>query len=243
MPATSAAAKSAPAAKKAAAPAAKKAAAAKKVPAKKTAAKAAPKADTSKVKAGVVTYNSEGNNDPKSRYYSREAHWPGGASGVTIGRGYDMGSRSEATVKKDLMAAGVSESKAAEFAKGAGKTGADAKDFVEKNKAALGEITEDAQANLFNSTYPAYEKQAQAAYEKKVAGIKDAAAWGDLKPSVKDVAVDFAYQQGDLWNKQVEAIAKNDPTGLADYIKTDPRTSQYETGRQRAKYLESGNGN
>jgi Type VI secretion system/phage-baseplate injector OB domain/Bacterial toxin homologue of phage lysozyme, C-term len=250
-----AAAKTAPAAKKAAPPAAKSAPAAKKsaassssVPAAKTpaakkaalAAKTSSDGGASKVKAGVVTYSAEGNNVPSSPYYSRAAHWPGGSSGVTIGRGYDMGSRSEATVKRDLMQAGVPEDKAAAFAKGAGLTGEPAHEFVKKNKATLGEISEDAQANLFNAVYPKYEKAAQAAYEKKVANVPGAAAWSDLKPAVKDVAVDFAYQQGDLWNAQVAAIAKNDPGALASYVNSDPRVSQYEKGRQRAKYLGGG---
>jgi hypothetical protein len=41
-----------------------------------------------KVAKGQATYNSEGNEGGK--YHSRKAHHPTAASGVTIGRGYDL---------------------------------------------------------------------------------------------------------------------------------------------------------
>lgn len=44
-------------------------------------------------------------------------HWPGGASGVTLGPGYDMKDRSAASVTVDLQAIGIDAS-AAEDASG-----------------------------------------------------------------------------------------------------------------------------
>src|SRR5262249_51741927 len=45
------------------------------------------------VSQGQVTFDAEGNDLVASPYYSRKIIWPGNAeSGVTIGRGYDMGS-------------------------------------------------------------------------------------------------------------------------------------------------------
>ena len=56
---------------------------------------------------GQVTFDAEGNDDPKSIYYSRVVHWPGNdLSGVTLGRGYDMGDRSCAEVQADLAGLG-----------------------------------------------------------------------------------------------------------------------------------------
>jgi hypothetical protein len=46
----------------------------------------------------AFTWAAEGNDNPKSPYYSRVPHWPGEKSGLTIGRGYDIGQRSAAEV-------------------------------------------------------------------------------------------------------------------------------------------------
>src|SRR5690606_34158303 len=51
---------------------------------------------------GQVTFDAEGNDIPGNAYFSRVLHWPGGASGVTIGRGYDMKERTQAAVLQDL---------------------------------------------------------------------------------------------------------------------------------------------
>jgi hypothetical protein len=51
-------------------------------------------------------------------------------SGLTIGRGYDMGTRTEEEIKRDLKAAGVDKDKAALIAKASGLQGAAAPKFV-----------------------------------------------------------------------------------------------------------------
>lgn len=76
------------------------------------------------VSRGQVTFDAEGNDVPKSPYFSRHVHWPGNAeSGVTLGRGYDMGSRTEADVSRDLVRAGLDEPTAKKFAAGRTKEG------------------------------------------------------------------------------------------------------------------------
>ena len=65
-----------------------------------------------KVPYGQLTFDVEGNDIEDSskaghRYFSRVVHWPGGASGVTIGRGYDFGQRP--TPDTDLSAACIEE--------------------------------------------------------------------------------------------------------------------------------------
>ena len=48
------------------------------------------------ISEGRITFDAEGNNIPTSPFFSRVIHWPGNnLSVVTIGRGYDMGSRTE----------------------------------------------------------------------------------------------------------------------------------------------------
>ena len=83
------------------------------------------------VHKGQVTFNAEGNNNRKSRFYSRKPHVPGGNSGITIGRGYDMGQKSIKEVITDLLQAGVSKLFASMLAKGAGLQGQSATDFLE----------------------------------------------------------------------------------------------------------------
>ena len=83
-----------------------------------------------KVSKGQVTFNSEGNNNKKSRFYSRKPHVPGSWSGVTIGRGYDMGQKSKQQVIKDLTKAGVSKELAQKLAAGAKLKGRSAKEFL-----------------------------------------------------------------------------------------------------------------
>lgn len=189
------------------------------------------------VVAGKVTYAAEGSDQAKSHFFSRHVHWPGGASGVTIGRGYDMGGRTEAQVTRDLKEAGLSDEQAKAFAKGAGLKGKDAQKFVKDNRDKLGTIAPEVQYRLFNAQYPGYAQKAQDQYTKATRDVKDAVPWNDLKPAVKDVAVDFVYQQGSLYKAQAKAIAENDPATLETYIKKDDRANQYEEGRQRVPYL------
>ena len=75
-------------------------------------------------------FDSEGLENPGGRFHSRVPHLPPGASGVTIGRGYDIKSRSKQSVIRDLKSAGVSESDAKRLAEGVDLTGQAAKKFI-----------------------------------------------------------------------------------------------------------------
>lgn len=187
---------------------------------------------------GKVTFDAEGNDVSKSPFFSRQVHWPGGRSGVTLGRGYDMGDRSEGNVIGDLTDAGLNEDKAKAFAKGAGLRGDEARQFVKDNKATLGTIPRESQYKLFNAIYPEYSQAAESNYNRATSKLDQATPWNDLHPAVKDVAVDFVYQQGSLYKSQVQTIIKNDINALQEYIKNDPRTNKYEPGRNRVPYLE-----
>lgn len=64
------------------------------------------------LKEGKITFDAEGNDIPGSIYFSRSIHWPGNdLSGVTLGRGYDMGSRSEPEIYNHMISAGVPPSR------------------------------------------------------------------------------------------------------------------------------------
>jgi len=86
-----------------------------------------------KVKKGQMTFDAEGGDIETSQDVSRVIHWPGNAlSGVTIGRGYDMGSRTKAAVNQDMIKAGVPIATAKALSEGAGLKGNKAKEFVTK---------------------------------------------------------------------------------------------------------------
>lgn len=70
-------------------------------------------------KEGLLTFRAEGNNDSGSAYYSRKIHWPVNRascsknnSGVTIGRGLDLGGRSKEEVMHMLAMAGIPKEQA-----------------------------------------------------------------------------------------------------------------------------------
>lgn len=190
------------------------------------------------VTRGQLTFEAEGNDNPASPYFSRRLHWPGGASGVTLGRGYDMRYRTEASICADLTAAGLGVDPAKRFALGAGLSGDAARDFVRKNKAAFRIISLRSQRVLFESVvYPRYERAAQQRYQS--AAEPHSAKWEDLDTRIRDVAVDLTYQQGGIWQRQLPHIAANDRQRLANYIAGTPELSRYEPGRDRAGYLRS----
>lgn len=188
------------------------------------------------VERGQVTFDAEGNDDPVSHYFSRQLHWPGGASGVTLGRGYDMRHRTPASVCADLMQAGIDEETARKFSKGAELSGDAARDFVMVKKPAYGTISQRCQRILFETVvYPRYEIAAKQRYDLAVG--PDAPTWNNLDSRVRDIAVDFTYQQGSIWKRQLPYITANDRQRLADYIDSTPELSRYEPGRKRVDYL------
>lgn len=64
---------------------------------------------------------------------SEKLHWPGGASGVTLGPGYDMKGRSAAAVEADMIGIGIDPAIAARIAAGAGLSGQAAANFASAN--------------------------------------------------------------------------------------------------------------
>lgn len=191
------------------------------------------------VERGQVTFDAEGNDNPSSYYFSRQLHWPGGASGVTLGRGYDMRHRTKASVCADLMQAGLDVETSRKFSQGAELFSDAARDFVTANKAAYGVISTRSQRVLFETVvYPRYAIAAQQQYESVAA--PGTPLWEDLDSRVRDIAVDLTYQQGSIWKRQLPHISANDKQRLANYIESTPELLRYERGRNRARYLRAG---
>jgi hypothetical protein len=102
---------------------------------------------------GSVTFDSEGTEGGK--YHSRKLHVPGPSSGLTIGRGYDMGAKTAAQITTDLVAAGVELAMAQKLSGAATLRGENAKKFIKEKGVESFEISELSQKTLFEITYAA----------------------------------------------------------------------------------------
>ena len=167
------------------------------------------------VERGQLTFDAEGQEG--GAYHSRTAHWPGGASGVTIGRGYDMRHRSWSEVYQALVGAGVPDGDALELADGAGLSGVEARDFIADND--LPEISLESQKRLFDVTYAWYVADVQRI--SSLPGVVDAYGAVDfesLDPALLDLVVDLRYR-GDYTRvtRQVvqPLLVANDVEGMA----------------------------
>lgn len=178
--------------------------------------------DPFKVPKGQLTFDAEGKEE-KGRYYSRHAHWPGGKSGVTLGRGYDMGDRTPAEVESDLTAAGVDPAVAKQYSDGANKKGPDAQAWVNKNKDSIPDISPQEQKNLFATTYAEQEAEAKRLATKDDVTKKfGATCWENLDPKIKDTLVDLKYRgdyTGSTRNFLQESVVNNDPTAFGEEMR------------------------
>ncbi|HFG2074739.1 TPA: type VI secretion system tip protein TssI/VgrG [Vibrio cholerae] len=201
------------------------------------------------VPKGQLTFDAEGNDIEGNIYFSRVIHWPGNSeSGVTIGRGYDIGNRSQPEVCDLLIKSGVAHDQATVISKGAGLKGSNADNYVRLNKTNT-EISRKAQHNIFLTIYPEYIKRAKINYDKwttekgvilaNIEGVdyKDKTPWDELDPKIQDVIVDLVYQGFTKGPRPMVYGMLNDKEKLADYISTNPTLKMYEKGRRRASYL------
>lgn len=169
---------------------------------------------------GQLTFDSEGQEG--GPYHSRKLHYPGGASGVTLGRGYDLKERNSASIVHDLMSAGVGSDNARAIAKGALKSGQSASAFVKDLDALKIEITPQAQVKLFEI---AYEQKAD--YTQHLATKDDVTKkygktdWAKLNPAIREALVDLTFR-GDYDGSTREflqsSVVKNDLSAFAKLI-------------------------
>ncbi len=166
-------------------------------------------------------------------------HYPDrGISGVTIGRGYGMGSHTQQEVFGSLVKAGISNVQAQAISQAASLKGVLAAEFVRKNGKSIGEITEQQQINLFNQIYPIYERRAQSIYNARTAHTPNRPDWTALHPAIRDVLVDIVYQ-GFRGETAMSAAVANDVDSFIDYIRRTPSLVAHEPARGRIGYLKS----
>ncbi|MBP2168770.1 hypothetical protein J2125_001962 [Erwinia toletana] len=197
-----------------------------------------PSSGTLTVSAGQVTFDAEGKDIPNKAFFSRYIHWPGNAkSGVTLGRGYDMGERSEASVYNQLVQAGIPAHQATLLSKGAGKKGEQANQFVIHNRNSTGTISHQQQVRLFELIYPDYVQRARSNYDNWTGQYPERTQWDSLKPVIRDILVDFVYQGFTKGEPPMKAGMTNDVDTLIYYIEHSATMMSYEAGRNRAGYL------
>ena len=156
---------------------------------------------------GLVTWDSEGTEGGK--FHSRVLHVPTDSSGLTIGRGYDMGGKSSAKIVIDLTTAGVDAKDAAKVSKAAGLRGEAAKKFITDNGLKTWEITPEAQVLLFEITYRAEAAEAERLCTKAdVVTAFGKVEWAKLEPAIQDMLVDLKFR-GDYTGGARKKIQKH----------------------------------
>ncbi len=144
-------------------------------------------------KLGRLTFDAEGQEG--GPYHSRHFHVPSSASGLTIGRGYDMKRRSKSDVRDDLIRAGVEAAIAALISQAAGLQGDTAEEFVEENDLEDFEITLAQQSALFDIEYARQEADTKRlATKADVTRAYGATDWDNLNATIKEVLVDLRFR-------------------------------------------------
>ena len=192
---------------------------------------------------GQITFDAEGIDyvtavEPfrQHRYpfFSRVLHWPGdNKSGVTLGRGYDMGSRGAGEIFVTLRRAGIEEDKATICSKAAFLRGKKAGLFVTVYGPLVGEITHQQQTSLFRISYREKVDYAQNLYR----AYQPMSAWMMLDSKVRDVVVDILYQGF----HHPEALFRAATAGrreLINFILSDTSLMVYEYQRKRIGCLQ-----
>ena len=165
------------------------------------------------VPKGQVTFNAEGNDIEGDIYFTRIPHIPNnngiviGSSGITFGRGLDLGSRTQGDIEQIFSKVSanckpLSSSLLEWLKKGAGLKGQDAYHHyknLDKQVPKLEQVlTRKQQHFLFLEIYPFYEKETERLLTKpdvrRAYDKKSVIVWNQLSSSIREVLVDLTYR-------------------------------------------------
>lgn len=152
--------------------------------------------DPLKVSFAQKTFDAEGVEAP-GRFFSRAISWPKlGNSGVTIGRGYDMGQRSARQIVRELTSAGMQLPDAEFLSQAAGKRGDAAREFVDSFRPTSPIMSLEVQRNLFeNVTTPEMVNDIKRIFNKPdVVGSYGRASWDSLPAAAQELVFDLRYR-------------------------------------------------
>lgn len=154
------------------------------------------------VPKGQLTFDAEGNDNNDSPYFSRHIHWPGGVSGVTIGRGYDLGQQNDPA--SDFDSIELSQLLNHWLVESKGLSGSDAENRYKSANNSIGdyEITRKQQYDLFVITYNRLEDDVKRICQKSNTirvyhpnpNTTPEQAWKDIPEKIKEVLVDLRYR-------------------------------------------------
>ncbi|MGB3180065.1 MAG: hypothetical protein WBB45_01660 [Cyclobacteriaceae bacterium] len=211
---------------------------------------------------GALTIVGEGNDAQTSH-----VHWPNTeSSGVTMGKGYDLGSREKIDIERHLIEAGFSSSQVKILVNAAGLKGKQAGNWVRDNKDKVGNLEIEAQYNLFRDEFERQSKRAEIVATSNRAGHTNINArgreikqgkpegtfvlsqkeWDNIHPVMKDIIIDLKYRGGDYGWSRVEwinTIIKNknlDELGKLKAFRNEldsPRFRDYTSGVKRRQDL------
>nr|WP_244968383.1 peptidoglycan-binding protein [Rosenbergiella australiborealis] len=184
------------------------------------------------VSEGQVTFDSQGIDyitavEPfrQQSYpsFSRILHWPAKlSSGVTLGRGYDMGSRSSGEITSTLRQAGIEEYKAVICSKASHLKGRQAGQFVKVYGSLIGEITHSQQIRLFEIVYREKLNYAKGVYSRNSRHVHNPLTWYKLDKIIRDVFVDTIYQGNRTAPEMVRIMARGGSRSeIIQYLKND----------------------
>ncbi|MBT0724882.1 peptidoglycan-binding protein [Rosenbergiella sp. S61] len=197
-----------------------------------------------KVREGQFTFDAEGRDylttvEPfrqpaHTAYFSRILHSPGGPSGVTIGRGYDMKMRSSGVIFSDMKKAGVEDYKSLICSKAAGLYGRHATEFVKYYGPLVGEISHLQQVRLFENTFSVYVSTAARIYKKNSPTPSN---WDSIDNKIKEIFYDTLYQGNTSAKEMVKAISSNNRSEVVKYIEKHHPGNGTSRDLLRIRYL------
>jgi len=154
------------------------------------------------VPKGQLTFDAEGNDLEHSPWFSRKIHWPGGISGVTIGRGYDLGQQSNA--ENDLKEAGIDEPLKSWLvgSSGLSSTAANNRLNSASNEVRTYNITRKEQYDLFMISYQRLEDDVKRINQKPDTirsyhpnpSATAEQPWADIPDKIKEILADLRYR-------------------------------------------------
>jgi len=191
---------------------------------------------------GLLTWDAEGREG--GLYHTRRLHVPSAASGLTVGRGYDMKFRTSGQIHSDLTAAGVGANDATLIAAAGGLSGQSAVDHIAASDLLDFVLAPGCQLALFARDYRRYASNA----ERLCRGIAAVAqtpgwSWGNLHARIRTIVTDLLYR-GDLTRGKRDqlgaAIAANDLPAFSKLLSDRSRWSGVPSDRfqRRAAYLQ-----
>jgi len=147
-----------------------------------------------KVPRGQLTFDVEGDGDE-----TLIPHWPGDNSGVTIGRGLDLGttSLSKQQIEALLRNIEVPQRDIDLLLSATGKRGAEAQSYATEIKEKV-KITRMQQNQIFQIVYDIYAIDAEN-YWAHYLGNKNIKndrphTWSELDPTIQEILIDFKYR-------------------------------------------------